>query len=142
MSSSHARRRVIRALASPSVARAFDRARAACAARTATTRAPIAPCRRGLMSLANSPRRMVPASACARVRGERATRENMAEAVFARSKASASVAPPKPTPNREMRDDFLNASSAAYLEAMEDEYRKDPKSVPESWASLLRQMGT
>lgn len=64
----------------------------------------------------------------------------MAEAVFARSKASASVAPPKPTPNREMRDDFLNASSAAYLEAMEDEYRKDPKSVPESWASLLRQM--
>lgn len=85
---------------------------------------------------------MTPASACARVHGERATRENMAEAVFARSKASASVAPPKPTPNREMRDDFLNASSAAYLEAMEDEYRKDPKSVPESWASLLRQMGT
>ena len=51
------------------------------------------------------------------------------------------MAAPKPTPVREMRDDFLNAASASYLEAMEDEYRADPNSVPESWAALLRQLG-
>lgn len=55
--------------------------------------------------------------------------------------AAANVAAPKPTPVREMRDDFLNAASASYLEAMEDEYRADPNSVPESWAALLRQLG-
>ena len=61
-------------------------------------------------------------------------------AIGARGKASASAATPKPTPNREMRDDFVNAASASYLEAMEDEYRKDPKNVHESWAALLRQL--
>lgn len=55
--------------------------------------------------------------------------------------AASNVAAPKPTPVREMRDDFLNAASASYLEAMEDEYRADPNSVPESWAALLRQLG-
>jgi len=62
-----------------------------------------------------------------------------------KSAAAAAAAPnvtaPKPTPVREMRDDFLNAASASYLEAMEDEYRADPNSVPESWAALLRQLG-
>ena len=55
--------------------------------------------------------------------------------------AAAGTAAPKPTPVREMRDEFLNATSAAYLEAMEDDFRRDPKSVPESWAMLLRQLG-
>jgi len=55
--------------------------------------------------------------------------------------SAANVTAPKPTPVREMRDDFLNAASASYLEAMEDEYRADPNSVPESWAALLRQLG-
>ena len=55
--------------------------------------------------------------------------------------AAPNVTAPKPTPVREMRDDFLNAASASYLEAMEDEYRADPNSVPESWAALLRQLG-
>ena len=59
-----------------------------------------------------------------------------------RAAAPMATKAPAPTPNRAMRDDFLNASSAAYLDALEDQYRADPKSVPESWAALLRQLGT
>lgn len=74
----------------------------------------------------------------ARATVERSLAVQMAHA---REKATmSSTAAPKPTPVREMRDEFLNATSAAYLEAMEDDFRRDPKSVPESWAMLLRQM--
>ena len=58
-----------------------------------------------------------------------------------RAAAPMATKAPAPTPNKAMRDDFLNASSAMYLDALEDQYRADPKSVPESWAALLRQLG-
>lgn len=65
----------------------------------------------------------------------------MHRTIRGKSASASNVTAPKPTPVREMRDDFLNAASASYLEAMEDEYRADPNSVPESWAALLRQLG-
>jgi len=58
-----------------------------------------------------------------------------------RMKREIATKAPAPTPNSAMRDDFLNATSATYLDSLEDAYRADPKSVPESWAALLRQLG-
>ena len=40
----------------------------------------------------------------------------------------------------ESRDARRLETPARHLEAMEDEYRKDPKNVHESWAALLRQL--
>jgi hypothetical protein len=53
----------------------------------------------------------------------------------------AAADPNAPTPNAQMQDDFLSASSVVYLEGMEDKFREDPNSVPASWAAFLRQMG-
>ena len=132
MSSAHARRRALGMMSSSrAFARAFDVARGARAA--TTTVATIAPIGRIGTSRANA---LARATTSARYDH----RGNVLRGIGARGAASASTVPPKPTPNREMRDDFLNAASAQYLEAMEDEYRKDPTSVHESWAALLRQL--
>ena len=59
------------------------------------------------------------------------------------SYSSAAGPPPAPqgTASSQMQDDFLSGTSAAYLEALEDKFREDPKSVPPSWASFLNQLG-
>lgn len=93
---------------------------------------------RGFGTLAQSSRSVASARGFRRV----ATPRTVGAMTFHRMHAAAAgTAAPKPTPVREMRDEFLNATSASYLEAMEDDFRRDPKSVPESWAMLLRQLG-
>lgn len=93
---------------------------------------------RGFSMLAESSRLVASAGRHRRV----LTARDVGVMTFHRTHAvAAGKAAPKPTPVREMRDEFLNATSAAYLEAMEDDFRRDPKSVPESWAMLLRQLG-
>lgn len=135
MSSAHARRRALGAFSRTS--RAFA-ASSPPARRVPATRAtPGMDRSRGFASVADASR------ALARARGATSAfdrRRIDSRGIGARGKASASAATPKPTPNREMRDDFVNAASASYLEAMEDEYRKDPKNVHESWAALLKQL--
>jgi len=47
----------------------------------------------------------------------------------------------KPTPMRELKDEFLNASSVAYLEEMEKRMKEDgDMGMDKSWATLLKSL--
>ena len=48
----------------------------------------------------------------------------------------------KPTPMRELRDEFLNANSVAYLEEMEKRFKEDGGEIgmDKSWSTLLKNL--
>ncbi len=48
---------------------------------------------------------------------------------------------PKPVALSKLKDSFADATSVAYLEALEERFNADPSSIDKTWASFFTSLG-